>query len=56
LTRTFFTGRASAGFKVSYPWLYSATVALAPYAGLYADYYFTQATVRLLSLWREHHL
>ena len=39
--RSFFTGRASAGLKVGYPWLASATVALAPYAGLYADYYFT---------------
>jgi hypothetical protein len=48
--RSFFTGRASAGLKVSYPWLASATVALAPYAGLYADYYFTgddAATVAL---------
>jgi outer membrane autotransporter protein len=39
--RDFFTGRGSAGLKVSYPWLYSATLTLAPYAGLYADYYFT---------------
>ncbi|MGY8711218.1 autotransporter domain-containing protein [Bradyrhizobium sp. 18BD] len=39
--RWFFTGRASAGLKVSYPWVASAAVALAPYAGLYADYYFT---------------
>lgn len=39
--RTFFTGRASAGLKVSYPWIANATLALAPYAGLYADYYFT---------------
>jgi len=39
--RTFFTGRASAGVKLSYPWLTSAAVMLAPYAGFYADYYFT---------------
>ncbi len=39
--RTFFTGRASAGMKLSYPWLTGATVMLAPYAGFYADYYFT---------------
>jgi hypothetical protein len=39
--RTFFTGRASAGVKLSYPWLTSAVVMLAPYAGFYADYYFT---------------
>jgi outer membrane autotransporter protein len=39
--RNFFTGRGSAGLKVSYPWLYSDTITLAPYAGLYADYYFT---------------
>ncbi|MBB5048945.1 hypothetical protein HNR60_003716 [Rhodopseudomonas rhenobacensis] len=39
--RDFFTGRASGGLNASYPWLYSATVTLAPYAGLYADYYFT---------------
>ncbi|UGV29152.1 autotransporter domain-containing protein [Rhodopseudomonas boonkerdii] len=39
--RTFFTGRASAGMKLSYPWLTGAAVMLAPYAGFYADYYFT---------------
>jgi hypothetical protein len=48
--RTFFTGRASAGVKVSYPWLYSATVALAPYAGLYADYYFTGDSAAAVAL------
>jgi hypothetical protein len=40
--RDFMTGRASAGIKLIYPWLFSATVTLAPYAGLYGDYYFTQ--------------
>ncbi|MDI4234760.1 autotransporter domain-containing protein [Bradyrhizobium sp. Arg237L] len=48
--RNFFTGRASAGLKVSYPWVASATVALAPYAGLYADYYFTGDDAAALAL------
>lgn len=48
--RNFFTGRASAGLKVSYPWIASATVALAPYAGLYADYYFTGDDAAALAL------
>ena len=49
--RTFFTGRASGGVKVAYPWLASATVALTPFAGLYADYYFTgdNAAVAILA-------
>ncbi|WP_246700860.1 IPT/TIG domain-containing protein [Rhodopseudomonas sp. BR0M22] len=38
--REFFTGRASAGLKLSYPWLYSASLTLAPYMGAFADYYF----------------
>ncbi|MEY9396807.1 hypothetical protein ABIF66_007614 [Bradyrhizobium japonicum] len=40
--RTFSSGRASAGNKVSYriPWLDSGL--LVPYAGVFADYYFTQ--------------
>lgn len=48
--RTFFTGRASAGVKLSYPWLTSATVMLAPYAGFYADYYFTGDDAAALAL------
>jgi hypothetical protein len=48
--RTFFTGRASGGIKLSYPWLTSATVMLAPYAGFYADYYFTGDDAAALSL------
>ena len=36
----FSTGRASAGAKVTYPWAYAPTMIVAPYAGLYADYYF----------------
>ncbi|HEX7925754.1 MAG TPA: Ig-like domain repeat protein, partial [Bradyrhizobium sp.] len=38
--RDFSTGRASAGVKVAYPVAWSSTVALAPYVGLYGDYYF----------------
>jgi hypothetical protein len=38
--RDFSTGRASAGVKVAYPIPWSSTVALAPYLGLYGDYYF----------------
>ena len=40
--RTFSTGRASAGTKVAYPWMWSATTTVAPYVGVYADYYFNQ--------------
>lgn len=39
--RDFATGRASGGVKVSYPFGWSQSVTLAPYAGLYGDYYFT---------------
>jgi uncharacterized repeat protein (TIGR01451 family) len=38
--RDFSTGRASGGVKVAYPVAWSATATLAPYAGLYGDYYF----------------
>ena len=48
--RSFFTGRASTGVKVSYPWLYSATIELTPYAGLYADYYFTGDSAAAVAL------
>lgn len=40
--RNFASGRASAGNKVSYPVPWLDSVLLAPYAGVYADYYFTQ--------------
>jgi outer membrane autotransporter protein len=40
--RNFSTGRASAGTKVAYPWLWSATATIAPYFGIYADYYFNR--------------
>jgi outer membrane autotransporter protein len=39
--RSFETGRASGGSKVSYPFAWSDDVKLTPYAGLFADYYFT---------------
>jgi hypothetical protein len=38
--RDFADGRASGGVKVSYPFGWSESVTLAPYAGLYGDYYF----------------
>ncbi len=37
--RDFSTGRASAGVKVAYPWMWSAGT-ISPYAGIYGDYYF----------------
>ncbi len=48
--RNFSSGRASAGTKVTYPWMYSATMTVAPYVGGYADYYFSKddATAILL--------
>lgn len=39
--RDFSTGRASTGLKVAYPIAWSSTVALAPYVGMYGDYYFS---------------
>jgi len=48
--REFFTGRASAGLKASYPWLYSATVTLAPYTGVFADYYFLGDNAETITL------
>jgi len=40
--RNFSTGRASAGVKFAYPWLWSSGMTLAPYAGVYGDYYFNR--------------
>ena len=40
-TNNFSTGRASAGTKASYPFEWTSAIALAPYAGVYGDYYFT---------------
>jgi Autotransporter beta-domain len=39
-SRTFFTGRTSAGMNLIYPWVYDASVTLAPSLGFYGDYYF----------------
>jgi Bacterial Ig-like domain (group 3)/Autotransporter beta-domain len=38
--RDFSTGRASGGVKVAYPIAWSPTTEIAPYVGLFADYYF----------------
>jgi hypothetical protein len=59
--RSFETGRASAGVKAIYPFAWTSSVALSPYAGLYADYYFSRddaqtaglTTVPLLQGWSE---
>ena len=57
--RNFVTGRTSGGAKVSYPFAWSSAVNLAPYVGLYGDYYFSRddalaagiTTVPLLAGW-----
>jgi hypothetical protein len=57
--RSFETGRASGGIKAIYPFAWTTSVALSPYAGLYADYYFSRddaqttglTTVPLLQGW-----
>jgi Bacterial Ig-like domain (group 3) len=36
----FFSGRASGGTKLIYPMAWTSTITLAPYVGLYGDYYF----------------
>ena len=38
--RNFSTGRASGGVKVAYPFAWTSAITLAPYVGLYGDYYF----------------
>lgn len=40
-SRDFSTGRGSGGMQVSYPFAWTSTIDLAPYAGLYGDYYFS---------------
>jgi hypothetical protein len=57
--RNFATGRASGGVKVIYPWAWSSTTNVAPYLGVYGDYYFSRddaattglTTVPLLQGW-----
>ncbi|SIO39188.1 Putative Ig domain-containing protein [Bradyrhizobium erythrophlei] len=39
--RNFATGRASGGVRLAYPFAWTDIIALAPYVGLYGDYYFT---------------
>jgi outer membrane autotransporter protein len=39
--RDFSTGRASTGLKVGYPMLWSSSITVTPYAGAFADYYFS---------------
>jgi hypothetical protein len=43
----FSTGRASTGAKVAYP-MHWYTAKIAPYVGLYADYYFSSENAALL--------
>ncbi len=38
--RDFSAGRASTGVKLAYPFAWTSTVILSPYAGIYGDYYF----------------
>jgi hypothetical protein len=45
---TFSTGRASTGVKVAYPIHWDAATTVAPYVGLYADYYFSSDNAALL--------
>ena len=45
---TFSSGRASAGGKVAYPIAWDAIALVAPYVGLYADYYFSSDNAALL--------
>ena len=48
--RNFATGRASGGVKVSYPWAWSSTTNVAPYLGLYGDYYFSRDDATIVGL------
>jgi outer membrane autotransporter protein len=48
--RDFSTGRASAGLKVGYPVAWSRTVTVVPYAGAYADYYFSTDNAAALTI------
>jgi hypothetical protein len=42
--RTFATGRASGGVKLSYPTGWESGIKIAPYAGFFGDYYFNRDT------------
>jgi hypothetical protein len=47
--RNFATGRASGGVKLSYPVAWTSSATLAPYVGLYGDYYFNSDNVTLIA-------
>jgi Autotransporter beta-domain/Bacterial Ig-like domain (group 3)/Putative Ig domain/IPT/TIG domain len=47
--RDFLTGRASGGARLSYPVAWSDSIALAPYVGLYGDYYFSRDDAALIA-------
>jgi Subtilase family/Autotransporter beta-domain/IPT/TIG domain len=46
----FSTGRASGGIKVIYPLAWSGTMNVAPYLGLYGDYYFSMDDATVVGL------
>jgi uncharacterized repeat protein (TIGR01451 family) len=46
----FSTGRASSGVKVAYPMRWDTVTTLAPYVGVYADYYFSSNNAEALLL------
>jgi IPT/TIG domain-containing protein len=48
--RSFETGRASSGMKVSLPFAASDSMNLTPFVGLYADYYFTSDNASVTGL------
>jgi hypothetical protein len=48
--RSFETDCASAGVKAIYPFAWTSSVALSPYAGLYADYYFSRDDAQTVGL------
>jgi hypothetical protein len=48
--QNFVTGRASGGLKVSYPLTWWSTTTLAPYLGLYGDYYFSRDDAAIIGL------
>lgn len=48
--RTFYTARASGGLKLSYPIKWSEAATIAPYAGVYGDYYFSHDEAAALLL------
>ena len=45
--RDFSTGRASGGLKLAYPFAWTATVALSPYAGICGEFYFNTDNISL---------